>query len=185
MKWAKQMTSLRGFTIIELLIVIVIIAILAAITLVAYSTVQDRATNSAMASSVNQAEKLIRSYGIINSAYPYTGRTCVVTTGCYFGAAVAVNATFATNIASVGSLPAAPAPWNTTYGGVLFDYAASRTYNGVSAPGVIVWFLKGSANMNCGREVANGTTATTLATSTTGNSGGSGTTTFCAIPVQL
>jgi prepilin-type N-terminal cleavage/methylation domain-containing protein len=37
-----------GFTIVELLIVIVVIAILAAITVVAYNGIQDRARNSSI-----------------------------------------------------------------------------------------------------------------------------------------
>ena len=40
----KTQRNLRGFTIVELLIVIVIIAILAAITIVAYNGIQQLAT---------------------------------------------------------------------------------------------------------------------------------------------
>ena len=45
--WAKQKTS--GFTIVELLIVIVVIAILATISIVAYTGVQNKAKSSALA----------------------------------------------------------------------------------------------------------------------------------------
>ena len=44
MQWAKNRYT--GFTIVELLIVIVVIAILAAITIVAYTGIQDRAKES-------------------------------------------------------------------------------------------------------------------------------------------
>ena len=50
----------RGFTIVELLIVIVVIAILAAISMVAYNGIQDRAARSAMDSASAQAMKRIR-----------------------------------------------------------------------------------------------------------------------------
>ena len=47
-----------GFTIVELLIVIVIIAILAAISIVAYSGIQTRARAAAHQSAAGQAEKI-------------------------------------------------------------------------------------------------------------------------------
>lgn len=50
----------RGFTIVELLIVIVVIAILAAISIVAYNGIQARANDSKMRAGVNQFEKALR-----------------------------------------------------------------------------------------------------------------------------
>ena len=48
MKWAqKYKNSTRGFTIVELLIVVVVIAILAAITIVSYNGISQSARNSA------------------------------------------------------------------------------------------------------------------------------------------
>lgn len=47
--------SYSGFTIVELLIVIVVIGILAAITLVAYNGVQDRAATASLQSDLKQA----------------------------------------------------------------------------------------------------------------------------------
>jgi len=60
----------RGFTIVELLIVIVVIAILAAITIVAYNGVQQRAVNSVAESEASQAVKLLKAYYTINGTYP-------------------------------------------------------------------------------------------------------------------
>lgn len=55
MQWAKQKQS--GFTIVELLIVVVVIAILAAITIVAYTGIRDRADASAMQSELTSTAK--------------------------------------------------------------------------------------------------------------------------------
>ena len=60
-----------GFTIVELLIVVVVIAILAAITVVAYNGITNRAKASAAQSAASQAAKKIAAYAPVNSdAYP-------------------------------------------------------------------------------------------------------------------
>ena len=67
-KWAQKQS---GFTIVELLIVVVVIAILAAITIVAYNGIQNRTKQSAAQSLLSQANKKILSYAIQNSdLYP-------------------------------------------------------------------------------------------------------------------
>jgi len=58
----RERNTTSGFTIVELLIVIVIIAILAAITVVAYNGIQDRARKSAEAATASQAEHQIMAY---------------------------------------------------------------------------------------------------------------------------
>lgn len=68
MKWARQKS---GFTIVELLIVIVVIAILTAITVIAYNGIQERTKASAVASSAAQANTKIRAHAIQNAeTYP-------------------------------------------------------------------------------------------------------------------
>jgi len=68
MKWVQKQ---KGFTIVELLIVVVVIAILAAITIVAYNGIQNRAKQSAAQSAVAQASKKIMAYAIQNGdLYP-------------------------------------------------------------------------------------------------------------------
>lgn len=56
--WAKHKNN-PGFTIVELLIVIVVIAILAAISIVAYNGIQQRARASAASSALTQSVKKI------------------------------------------------------------------------------------------------------------------------------
>lgn len=60
----------KGFTIVELLIVIVVIAILAAITVVAYNGIQDRARATQMASGMGQYAKALANHVALNGAYP-------------------------------------------------------------------------------------------------------------------
>jgi prepilin-type N-terminal cleavage/methylation domain-containing protein len=62
----------RGFTIVELLIVIVIIAILAAITIVAYNGIQDRAQNTQRIAAAKDYQKIILSYMTQYGTYPKT-----------------------------------------------------------------------------------------------------------------
>lgn len=57
----------RGFTIVELLIVIIVIAILAAITLVAFNGITQRARVSAATSAVEQAAKKVAVYAVTNA----------------------------------------------------------------------------------------------------------------------
>ena len=65
-------TSIRrgGFTIVELLIVIVVIGILAAISLVAFSSVQAKARDVSRISDLKIIQKAVESYKAINGTYP-------------------------------------------------------------------------------------------------------------------
>lgn len=61
-----------GFTIVELLIVIVVIAILATISIVAYNGIQQRANNTARIAAAKDWVKSIKQYIAVNQAYPAT-----------------------------------------------------------------------------------------------------------------
>lgn len=60
----------RGFTIVELLIVIVVIGILAAITIVAYNGIQTKANANSSLSDLANFNKLIQLYQADNGNYP-------------------------------------------------------------------------------------------------------------------
>lgn len=68
------MRSHKGFTIVELLIVIVVIGILAALVIVAYQGVQNRANDAAIQSDLTNTAKKLQIYQLDNNAYP-TGAT--------------------------------------------------------------------------------------------------------------
>lgn len=63
----------RGFTIVELLIVIVVIGILAAITIVAYNGVQQRARDVTRTSDISGIQKALELYRVDNGIYPSIG----------------------------------------------------------------------------------------------------------------
>jgi general secretion pathway protein G len=63
----------RGFTIVELLIVIVVIGILAAITIVAYSGIQQRARDSIRTGDISSLQKALELYRVDNGIYPSVG----------------------------------------------------------------------------------------------------------------
>ncbi len=71
--WASQKNY--GFTIVELLIVVVVIGILAAIVTVAYTGIQTRAKLAAVYSDMASVNKQILAYEVINGQFPVTSPT--------------------------------------------------------------------------------------------------------------
>lgn len=66
----KKVEKQTGFTIVELLIVVVVIAILAAITIVSYNGIQNRAYDSAVQSDIKNFAKIIEMRNGEFSVYP-------------------------------------------------------------------------------------------------------------------
>lgn len=72
------MRTNRGFTIVELLIVILVIGILAAITLAAFNGVQRKARDSDRKTDISAIKKALELYYVDNGTYPSsTGSTTI------------------------------------------------------------------------------------------------------------
>ena len=66
----KRLSVASGFTLVELLIVIVVIGILAAITLVAYNGIQAKANDSRRMSDIDSMKKALSLYKVENGSFP-------------------------------------------------------------------------------------------------------------------
>ena len=124
-----------GFTIVELLIVVVIIAILAAITIVAYNGIQNRAKSSAAQSLANAVAKKAEAYNATESSYP------------------ANVAGFGTGAGSTGN----PAEAKLDNASQVVDFAASASlstltdekrvgYRSCTGPGAQIYYFNAQSN---------------------------------------
>lgn len=150
MRWAQTQ---KGFTIVELLIVIVVIGILAAITIVAYNGIQARAENTKTVNSVSAYARAIHSYATINNAYPTNAYPCLGPAGtkcanitdsvgaCNGAGAASYSASFDTTIRTIASSVAAPSTQSMNCGGKMYSGAWYNSSSGTSA--VINYYLKG------------------------------------------
>ena len=125
-----------GFTIVELLIVIVVIAILAAVSIAAYTNIQQRAKNAVIINAAGQSLKMIKAYIAENGDYPMKvsgdGYACITTeTGCRIGGGTtAPHATFDSNVKKIGLLPRNVPAVHTDARGLRYEYGSYITYNG-------------------------------------------------------
>lgn len=168
----------RGFTIVELLIVIVVIAILAAITVVAFNGAQQKALNSRTFAAINAYKKAIYRYSIDNNGSApygtrsniclgsgYTSTVGAVSNVCATGALVGGqtipddDTTFTSNISKY--LPSEP----ETGGQLVTNTAGDGQATGMffwSSGRLLVYFLRGS-----GQTCSSGGTASNWNSSTT------------------
>lgn len=150
-----------GFTIVELLITIVVIGILAAIVVVAYTGAQARAQNAQTSTAVEYALKLLMLYQADNNAFPVpdgTGYCLTIDNQCtaYDGTQSGIRASntpLVTALAPYGRLPTTVPP-GTKYYGMSYKYLVGFTLDNVSSPLMIMFWLKGS-DQDC--QAASGT----------------------------
>ena len=195
-----------GFTIVELLIVIVIIAILASITVVAYNGVQKRAYVSQSISAVQTYKRAIMSYATINGTYPTVGSGGVCLGTGYVdrnsdgiadcGAADGggkVDATFNAQLRTLVSIPAATsysfqAPFSSSqWVGAYVENWDQFKVNNVVTPYMIRYALPGK-NQNCGdatvvEEYGGGRVFPDMKTSTSTYSWSDNNSTMCLVPL--
>ncbi len=134
----------KGFTIVELLIVIVVIAILAAISIVAYTGIQNRARASSGQQLASQVAKKFEAAGAIKGTYystngagvsganlntfaaaaPAAPEANLDTPGNVIAASTVAGANLTSSTASNGTIVAA---WGCTDGALVFwwDYSVT------------------------------------------------------------
>lgn len=107
-KWAKQ----SGFTIVELLIVVVVIAILAAITIVAYNGIKEKAAYASMRSEIASINKAILLYHADNGSYPVTPASGTGCSGNWCGYSRATGDNFIPGLSPkyISVIPQLPLP---------------------------------------------------------------------------
>lgn len=183
MKIQKNLLQSRGFTIVELLIVIVVIGILAAITIVAYNGVQQRANNTAIINAASETVKAIQSYYAIKSDAPSPADRCVtIETGCVNGAGTTYTTALDFGDTGVNAPRSVARSGDVAYG-IRYNFTPSRTFNGASTPVMIAYYLQGT-NQDC--KLANVMSEWGAAvTSTIGHSGNLPGKTQCYIAIPL
>ena len=129
-------TNQKGFTIVELLIVIVVIAILAAISIVAYTGIQQRARNSQALNLASQVAKKAEVYYAINGSYP--------TAAAHFAGEAALEGLKVT----IRTGAPVATPINTTFNSVATPLTQYEAYNRVvytgGATGYDIKYLQSS-----------------------------------------
>ena len=154
--------SIGGFTIVELVVVVSVIAILAVITTASYGGIQQRARNTQVITGVAAYQRALVHYSGVHSAYPTNNNSCLganyPSNQCWVGPAgtYGVNSTFdnlmqpylgetkpivSTNLIRVSSN-------NDQRGGALYRYVSQTDVR-------IIYYLNGR-DQDCGLGGATG-----------------------------
>lgn len=133
--WASRRQS--GFTIVELLIVIVVIAVLAAITVVAYNGVQNRARQAKAQSDIASVLRVIEAYNAEKGYYPLTVAQGASLNPDWYNATARVDSNCA-----VGNAPNKTAQWVPDVTSALPQSSGGKGVNGF--PGCYMYASNGS-----------------------------------------
>jgi prepilin-type N-terminal cleavage/methylation domain-containing protein len=147
-----------GFTIVELLVVIVVIGLLAGIVTIAYNGISQQSENQKTIAAINQTVKLLQLYKQQNNGnYPsytasyyvcigtgYQNGICVNETATGNGITGREDTTFNAALKTVGGLPQPSTKIFTRSNGLI---AAGANFDSVGR--AIRWRLQGE-NQNCG-----------------------------------
>jgi len=148
----------KGFTIVELLIVIVVIGILAAITIVSYNGISGLAENAKTLSAVATYRRALGLYAVEHHAYPINTSACLgnayANNVCWDGQ-FSPNATLNSGLLQyIGNLPmpSTLSLSNNSLGGTLFHNGhtggGAWKLDGVDWYYWIVYMVKGAKSCN-------------------------------------
>jgi len=146
----KQMKDERGFTIVELLIVIVVIAILAAIVIVAYAGVTQRANTSKASANAVSVQKVAETINADTGSYPATKTafsTGSTTTKLPAGVSVVSGALTAGSTDAVTKTYAGANDLLATSNAAAFNTIAAYGINGALSTGGVIYYRAGDGSI--------------------------------------
>lgn len=179
-----------GFTIVELLIVIVVIAILAAISVVAYNGIQTRAERQKTVQAARAYQKAMIAYATVNGSYPNGTTQYCLGNGypdtnsdsrgeCSFSGTTPTIQSNSTSESALHSFGGGSTPSVKPYStggyvqrGILYEYSTTWTLDGVAYPWMFTYVLEG-ATQKCSDAIG-GLSRNGSAVSTTPPNGWSG-----------
>lgn len=150
----NRATQQKGFTILELLVVVVIIGIIAALVLVVYNSITKRALNEQTAFAVAAYKKALIQYATTSGSYPVNSSFCLgegyPASGCGSSNSIPQNASVNNLLRPYFGNSTLPLP-NTRsipYGGTVrtgawFNYQPLYTLDGQSHRWFIAYMMEG------------------------------------------